>query len=221
MAVITISRQVGSGGDEVARRLCQELDYRYFDKRLMVEAAADVGLSPHEVVDFTEDRYQVRSFLERLFRAGSRPIERVTIRERDAAGRESITERALDEEACIDLVRHTIDKAYESGDIVIAGRGGQAVLQDRPGVLHVRLIASREARIRHLQQMGRSGIAEIKTEMDRRDRGAEAYLKRFYDIYWDDPLLYDLVLRTDHLALDTVVSLIVEAAHAIETEPVV
>ena len=45
MSVITISRQYGSGGDEIAARVCEILDYRYFDQRLMSQVAVKAGLS--------------------------------------------------------------------------------------------------------------------------------------------------------------------------------
>jgi cytidylate kinase len=50
MAVITISRQIGSGGEEIAQQVCEALRYRYFDKQLLIEAAAESGLArEHEV----------------------------------------------------------------------------------------------------------------------------------------------------------------------------
>ena len=51
MAVITISRQYGSGGDEIASRVCELLGYRYFDKRMMAQVASEAGLSSKEVID--------------------------------------------------------------------------------------------------------------------------------------------------------------------------
>ena len=67
MAVITFSRQYGSGGDEVADRVRERLGYRYFDKRLMAQVASEMGLSEGEIVDFTEADYEVRGFFDRLF----------------------------------------------------------------------------------------------------------------------------------------------------------
>ena len=66
MAVITISRQLGSGGAAIARQVAEALQYRYFDKQLLIEAAAEVGLSRDHVVDYSEDRYEVRNVLARL-----------------------------------------------------------------------------------------------------------------------------------------------------------
>lgn len=55
MAVITLSRQLESGGDEVARLLCEELGYQYFDKNAMVNIGQKMGLAAGVVqsaVDF-------------------------------------------------------------------------------------------------------------------------------------------------------------------------
>ena len=55
MAVITISRQFASGGDEVAGLLCNRLGYRYFDKDLMARLGAGAGWEPEEIVDLSAD----------------------------------------------------------------------------------------------------------------------------------------------------------------------
>ena len=75
MAVITISRQAGSSGnEEIATRVAELLGYRYFDKRLMAKVAAEVGLSENEVVDFSEENYKVVSFLVRTTSVVHRPF---------------------------------------------------------------------------------------------------------------------------------------------------
>lgn len=61
MAVITISRPYGSGGDEIAVRVCEMLGYRYFDKRWMAQVAPEVGLNEGEIVDFSEDQHRPRA----------------------------------------------------------------------------------------------------------------------------------------------------------------
>ena len=67
MPVITISRQYGSGGTEIAKRVCSKLGYSYFDKNLMARVASEVGLAEHDIVDFSEDTYKMRSLFERMF----------------------------------------------------------------------------------------------------------------------------------------------------------
>ena len=133
MAVVTISRQYGSGGREVAARLCEILDYRYFDKGLMAEVASEVGLSAQEIVDFSEDEHRVAGFLDRLL---GRPqmITQARVWRESAAGARVMEAVDLDARQSIALVRSIIHAAYKQGDVVIVGRGGQAILWGLPGV---------------------------------------------------------------------------------------
>lgn len=219
MAVITLSRQYASGGDEIAARLCELLDYRYFDKRLMVEVAAEVGLSQAEIVDFSEEKYKVRSFFSRLLRAGPGPIATVSVWQEDKTGTKTLNARQLDEEECVALVRHTVQIAYKQGNVVIVGRGGQAILRDKPDALHVRVIASIPSRIKRMQQRGVVGIADIKTTLAQQDRATAAYLKRFYDVQWDDLSLYDLVINTDKIDVETSAQIIASAVQHFQAAP--
>ena len=67
MAVITISRQSGSEGNLITQLLCEKLDYRYFDKKLMAELADEIGINLKTVRDLSVDTHRAKSFLERTF----------------------------------------------------------------------------------------------------------------------------------------------------------
>lgn len=211
MAVITISRQTGSGGDEIAARVCDLLGYRYFDKQVMLEAAAAAGLCEAEVVDFSEDHYKVRDFLSRLLRSRPRTVRQVLFREEEHKLIDTLTAHDMDEARCADLVRYAISSAYEQGDIVIVGRGGQAVLHNKPGVLHVRIIAPLEERILRLREQGVIGVSQLKVNIADGDRASAEYLKRFFGISWDDPAQYHMILNTGLLNLDAAASIIAGA----------
>ena len=77
MAVITMSRQVGSGAEEIADRVADALGLRMFDKWLMVRVAAEVGIPYSDIVDYSEEEYQARNFFDRLF-SRQRPVASVT-----------------------------------------------------------------------------------------------------------------------------------------------
>ena len=131
MAVVTISRQVGSGSYEIATRVAKLLGYRQFDKRLIIKVAAEMGLSENEVVDFSEANYRAAGFLDRLLGRRSQNVAKVSTRKRDSTGAEALTIEQLDEAFCVDLIRTAIEAAYEQGNLVILGRGGQAILKNR------------------------------------------------------------------------------------------
>lgn len=215
MAVITISRQYGSGGKEIAARICEILGYAYFDKSLMIDVADEVGgLSEDQVVDFSEDTYKMRNFLERLF--GSRRVK-VETWSQDTAGTRSMQIKSLNEEEGVGLVRDTIQAAYDRGNVVIVGRGGQAILREHPGVLHVRIVAPLGARALRIKERQELSIGEATELAENKDLTAETYLRKFFDIDWDNPHLYHIVLNTGRWELDAAAEIVVNALTRLRT----
>jgi CMP/dCMP kinase len=209
MAVITVSRQYGSGGREVAARLCELLGYRYFDKDLVTEVAHEVGLSPQEIVDFTEDQQGVNRFLGRVLYP-THPIRQTRARteDKDEARTQAVVE--LDARESISMVRRLIDAAARQGDVVILGRGGQAVLRGQPGVLHVRIQAPIEDRIRRVSQREGMTREAARNLIADRDRATQDYLHTFYSVAVGDPALYHLVLNTGLWSIEATAQIIVD-----------
>jgi CMP/dCMP kinase len=204
MAVITISRQYGSAGDEIAANVCQILGYQSFNKQLMMKVAAEVGLTEGEVVDFTEDQHRVRGFLDRLL--GSPPVVMTQSHTWSEV-------KVIDAADSIPLVQSIIRAACKHDNIVIVGRGGQAVLRSDPGVLHVRIEAPLETRISRVQL--REGLTYdlARDLVAQRDRAAADYLKRFYHVDWSDALLYHLIINTGRWSIDGASYVIVNAVN--------
>lgn len=211
MATLTISRQTGSGGDQIARRVCELLGYDYLDKELMRQVAADVGLSGDEVIDFSEQNYKIRNFMDYLLRPGPRYVGQVVTRGTDELGRETLSMKELNEVECIQLIRHTLRAACQRGNMVIVGRGGQAILQTMPHVLHVRIEAPLNDRIYRLQEERMVSWEEARRLVEENDRASAQYLERFFGVRWDDPLLYHLVLNTGKWELEAAAQLLAEA----------
>ncbi len=176
MAVITLSRQYGSGGDEIAVKVCELLGYQYFDKRSIVRVAAEIGLTEQDVVDFSEDQHKMQSFLDRVLRR-PRPAPRA---QNSPGGKANAA--VLTEETALSLVRSAIRAAYHEDNIVIVGRGGQVVLRGRPGVLHVRIEAPLERRVARIQKRERTDGVSAEERVLERDAVTADYLKRFYEV---------------------------------------
>jgi cytidylate kinase len=211
MAVITISRQYGSGGREIASRICELLGYRYLDKLLMTQVAAEVGLSGQELADFSEEYPKVRNFLERLLRPGPHGVVRVSVRSRDLAGAETLSVKQLDESRCASLVRSAIQTAYKQGDVAIVGRGGQAILQEVPDVLHVRIEAPMGTRILRIQKREGIDAEEARRLAIQQDQAAAQYLQRLFGIRWDNPTLYHILINTGKWEPETAAQIIFNA----------
>ena len=209
MAVITVSRRYGSGADEVAARVCDMLGYRYFDKGVMARMATEFRRTASEIVDFSEDKYEVRGFLDRF--RGPRVVAQSRGWRQDVSGRRVPMVQELDEEQAIMMVRSAVSIAYEQDNIVILGRGGQAVLNGKPGVLHVRIDAPLDDRIRRIRDQENLSQRDAERQITARDRAAEAYVKRFYDIDWSNSAHYHLIINSGKWDTEAVARLIVNA----------
>jgi len=182
-AVITISRQVGSGGDEIALKVCKILGYAYLDKSLIVSAIKRLDVSEKDIADFSEDAYRVKSLME-----------------------------AIDDEECLSAIQSVIKDFANMGRTVIVGRGGQTILKDEEGVLHVRIVAPLGARVERIaksEELSREAALQLIQD---RDKATAEYLRRFYNIDWDDPSIYDMILNTSKMDLETAAELIASVA---------
>lgn len=213
MAVITISRQYGSGGDEIANQVCSILGYQYFNKYLLAQVASEVGLLEQEVVDFSEDTHEVRGFLDRLLSGPRVVVSQAQYWQEGSNDIAGVNVVKLDESQCIKMVQIIIDAAYERGNIVIIGRGGQAILKKKPGVLHVRIEAPMGARVRRVQEQDKVNLKTAREIVTKRDNAAIDYLKRFYDVDGSNPMLYHMVINTGKWELKTAAHLIVDGVN--------
>jgi cytidylate kinase len=215
MAVITISREVGSGGDQIARRLCELLGYRYFDKTLMAHVAREQGVSDTEVVDFSEDSYRVRGFIDALLRRSTRLATATTVGTTTRGERTRLVQN-VDEEMAASFVRATIRALRTYGQVVVVGRGGQAVLRDANDVLHVRIVARLEDRVHEVTQTEGLTREAALTMIGERDRATTEYLRRFHGIDWTDSSLYHLTVNTSLLGREAAAELLASAARRID-----
>lgn len=208
MGVITLSRQLGSGGDEIAELVCERLGYQRFDKKVMAQLGEELGMAG-AIVDRAAASTKVapRSLLERWFGNYENPL-----------GDPSSWTFGARSDALVALsvadLRRLIQAGYEKGNAVIVGRGGMAALQDKPDVLHVRIVAPVELRIKRVQQ--REGITEeeARQRVDWRDRTDAEWLKRYFDLESHDPALYDLLINTRTITLAAGADMIMDAFKA-------
>jgi cytidylate kinase len=225
MAVITISRQFGSGGDEIADHICQSLGYRHFDKRLIARAAAEAGFSEQEGLDFSEENYKVKNFIDRLA-ARSRPVAHVRVWKESTTGVRVTEEMQLSEDHALILVQKAVEAAYQNGNVVIIGRGGQILLKGRPDVVHVRIEAPMEDRIQRVKHQLKleknMALDTLDTRraaqdlIEQRDAASAAYLKSFYGIDWSDPLHYHLVINSGKLSPVSAAQVVIDLVHCLE-----
>jgi len=186
---ITISRQYGSGGSEVARLVAEALGWTVVDDAFVDQLSERSGLDPDDVVGLEE---RVPTFLERLAQSSALSFPEYL----------SSTPEVMEEPGELRLAklsRQLVEELGRRDRLVFVGRASAAVLARATGSLHVRLVASETYRVRYAIE--RLGVAEAEAPslLATTDRNRERYHQEFYGRDWSDPVLYHMVLNTELL----------------------
>ncbi len=178
MAVVTITRQYGTGGLFIARTLAETLGYTFLGRDELVEVCKGRGLQ----LDLEKIEGRAPTILERTF----------------GVGRERLR----------DVLFESMSEAADAGNVVIAGWGGQVLLKDRADALHLRIVGSVEARIRHFMES--SGVARTAAEetIRRTDRDQGMFYQYFFNVDAADSALYHGVLNIEQASREEIVALI-------------
>jgi cytidylate kinase len=200
MRAITISHLYGSGGGEIGARLAQRLHWELVDHEIVAQVAERLGISVHEA-DARDEHSE--SFFARMLRTIQVTLGRPPTNPAPLAV--PVGElQAVYHSTLATLVR----AAAEQGHVIIIGRGSQVVLASRRDVLHVRIVAPLDERIEYVARREGVSLVEAELRIRRKDRDRIHYLRTQYHQQSDDPLLYDLVVNTAVLDLDSVVQLV-------------
>ena len=183
MRIITISREYGSGGGEIAARLARRLGWQLVDHQIVAQAARE--LETHETVVQAHDEH-VAGVLSRLF---GWPFPTTS----------------QDTQAYHEKLHHLVESAANAGHVVIVGRGGQVLLANRRDVLHVRVVAPLELRVAYVVNREGLDTDAARRRVQEKDRARARYAQTQFHSQSDDPHLYDLVINTAILDLDSVV----------------
>lgn len=198
MRAITISRQYGSGGGEIAARIAGKLGWQLIDHQIIARVAHVLGI--------TEEDAHARD--ERVDRFVSRVVS--TLRgDEDRRGAAHIAHsHAPAEEAYYETVSQVVETAAQAGHAVIVGRGGQVLLRGQRDVLHVRVVAPLSSRIAYVARREGLDEAAARTRIQVKDRDRVRFLQVQHHCDPDDPLYYDLIVNSGVLRLESAVDLI-------------
>jgi cytidylate kinase len=227
MPVITFSGNLGSGAREIAQDVARELGLDYVDHEILAAAAHQLGV-PVAAVERRDER--ARSMSERLGSLLRTLMERsaASTDPLSGAGLDVVLERTygeavrlpdaaeseLDEKRYLATLTSVISELAARDNVVILGRGGQAILRDATGTVHIYVWASKRHRIDMLE--AREGVApeEAKRRIKESDQHRAAFHERFFHVDAEDPSLYDLMVNAGRIGHPVAVALVVEAVRA-------
>jgi len=197
--LITISRQYGAGGSEVAKLVAEALGWRLVDNELVEKVGARAGLSAEEIAGIEE---RTPSFIERLAQvlATSTP---------ELFPPPTGTVPELSEATLVRITEAVVAEAAAEGRAVLVGRAAPAVLAREREALHVKLVASRPFRIRVAATRLGLDLKDAERVMQQTDAQRERYHREHYGRDWSDPVGYHMVLNTERLGYDGTVAIIV------------
>jgi cytidylate kinase len=201
--VITVTQQYGSEGHKVAAKLAARLGWRLRSDEIAGRVARSLDMSGEEALFYAEHCY---SFVERALLSMQFSFVEILTAWPDQY---AVPVWPLRKERLYhEQLRHVVGALAQRREAVIVGHAAQAILANRPDVLHVRVVAPFGRRVHHAMQAQQLDEAAASTYVRRKDRGQAYYLRRHYHRDINDPLLYDLAITNDSLDLESQVDLI-------------
>lgn len=202
MAIVTVSRQYGSGGSDVAARIATDLGWRLLDNALIDSVAEKLGTTVEEV-EAREER--VPSLVQRLADAMALGSPEMLTPIADASLPPS-------DEALLDVTRRVIAEAIASGPVVLVGRGAQSMLAERSDTLHVFCYAPKPALVARAMRRLNVGAAAAQKAVEETNRQREQFVRRNWNRSWSAHENYHLCVNTDWLGIEGAAALVVGIA---------
>lgn len=201
-SVLCVSHTTGSDGDEIGRRVAEQLGYLYVDEDIVASAAAQGGLDPGDVADEERRKTYARRILEALAEGGGDPVVLAA-----TAGIEVVSPTDIRA-----LIRETVVQTAARGNVVIVAHAAAHAIDPGPRTLRVLVTASTGTRARRVAGAEHVDGAEAARTIKDSDAGRRDYLKRFYSVDSEAPTDYDLVVNTDLLSTEQAAEIVVRAA---------
>jgi cytidylate kinase len=182
MPVIALTQEMGSLAKDVALKLGEQLN---------------LAVMRHEVVEHVADKMHLsKSLISRLREGKAGFLERLSADQRSVA-------------------LYTAEEVFalaQRGNVVLRGWGATMLLRAVPHVLCVRVTRPFNKRVSWLmEELGTTDREYAEAEVRRSDEAHAARMNHQFGVNWGDPVLYDLVLNTDRLTIDSCVDLIKQA----------
>ncbi len=182
--IVTIEREYGSGGGEIAQLLARQLGWKLWDQ-LLTEEIARLADCPKTVVEGREERTDPLYY--RLFKSFLRGSYEGSLNAHKL--------KLVDSECILKFTEQVVQSVAKTGNSVIVGRGSQQFLKNRQDALRVFLYAPRENKVRRLLARGKSE-KEAEQLVDTVDRERIDFIQKYFHVEWPDRAVYHTMINT-------------------------
>ena len=197
--VITINREVGTGGRTVGRKLAEKLGVKYCDKAVIDGLTQKFGLSPERIEEIKAQKKSwwndINNYYQTLVGSASMPME---------------AEVKLDNASMFETEKQILQNLAAHESCVVAGRTGFMVFREWPNHLSVFIQASMAYRIQRVMRRQKVSEQEARDIIAKMDATREAYIKKYEDTSRYDTRNYQLVISMDDLSEDDAAEIILD-----------
>jgi cytidylate kinase len=195
--VITIEREYGSGGAEIAKKVADRLGWKLWDQLLSNEIARLMECDCRVVEEREEKRDPLFYRLLKAFMRGSHE-----------GSLNAPRLKMVDTDCIREVAERVVKSAAERGECVIVGRGSAYYLQGRPDAFHVFVYAPLEEKVRRLKARGKSESEAVQLA-ETVDRDRAAFIKRYFGVDWPERHRFHLMLNSafgEETAVETILN---------------
>lgn len=205
--VITISRELGSGGRTIGRKLAAQLNVRYSDKNLIKNLMEKFNLSTYEIERIKGKK---KNWLADFVEAVAPVPNSGAFVGFDPIKGNDWNNSYIKVDDIIEAEAEIIRGIAEEGSCVLAGRSGFFILKDHPNKVNIFIQAPLEKRIERV--MSKQGLTEedAKAVIESVDKSRENYVQRCAGVSRYDARNYDLVLNVGEMTDDDAVAIILK-----------
>ena len=201
--VVTIEREYGSGGAEIAKIVAGRLDWKLWDQLLTNEIARNLECDCRVVEEHEEKRDPLYYRLLKAFMRGSHE------------GSLNAPRMKMADTECIrEVAERVVKQAAEVGHCVIVGRGSAYYLQPRTDAFHVFIYAPAAEKIRRLRAQGKTE-SEAGQLVESVDRDRAAFIKQYFGVEWPDRSRFNIMINST-MGTDAAVQTILDGIALLE-----
>ena len=202
MAVITITREMATGGRKLGRLIARRLDYQYVDKSLFQDIAEDLNVSERTLESFEKSReYHISNIFAKAFNPSY--IERIV----------GYDKSVVEEQKYQNSLKNLILETAREDNVVIIGRAAYFFLKDMKNCYHFRLVAPMDWKKKYASENYRKRQDRMQKFIEKRDRNLHWFRRSICGAGSDDSLWFHLTLNMSRTPIEKAVELIMSVAN--------
>ena len=192
--VITIGRQLGCGGKEIAEKLARDLGVKVYDKALLQAAACESGIdaSLFEQADESESNslfggfFSIHGSMSEYFSGGS----------------------CIDNDSLFEIQSETIRNIAQNESCIIVGRCAEYVLRDHPAMLSIFITADHDDRVERVMRAEGLEYEAAVDFIEKNDKKRRSYHDYYATTRWGEASSYDICINLSRLGVEGTVDFI-------------